>query len=71
MTPAIGNIVIFTTCDSDDGLHKSCEVPGIITRVHKDGTVSIHTFQESGTNNEIGVKQGKDQGQWNWMPVQE
>ncbi len=70
MQPTIGRIVYYKTRGSLDGQFPPTVFAAIVTAVADDTTLSLCTFGPSGIRFEVGVKQGQEGGQWDWMPFQ-
>lgn len=70
IVPTIGRMVYFKSRGSADGVFPPRDFAAIITRVYSDTKVSLVSFSEIGMRFESEVEQGKEGGQWDWMPYQ-
>lgn len=68
--PTVGRMVYFKARGSADGVYPARDFAAIITRVYSDTKISVVSFSESGSRFEIGIEQGQEAGQWDWMPFQ-
>lgn len=73
MKPTVGRMVYYKTRGSADGMYPSVNFAAIITNVESNGDtglICLAVFGPQGLRFELGVEQGQEIGQWDWMPFQ-
>lgn len=79
ITPTVGRMVYYKTRGSADGVYPPTNFAAIITAVHLvedkehtdiGDTVDLVCFGPQGMRFELGVENGENAGQWDWMPFQ-
>lgn len=68
--PTVGRMVYYKTRGSADGVYPPQDRAAIVTTVNTDETVNLCVFSDLGVRFELGVKQGSEATQWDWMPFQ-
>lgn len=70
MQPTVGRIVYYKSYGTPKGEYKPENRAAVVTAVAEDGTLSLCVLNPTGMFFNVGVKQGQEGGQWDWMPFQ-